>query len=361
MKRLIIVGSPRVEGRSGALADLLFESCIEECPEDEVFLAPVSTLDIAGCNACDWCKRKANGEKGSAALPNGGSVDTAATGALADSPDSPSEEDPNRRCAIRDDMDDIYPLLEDADELIVVAPVYFAGPSSQLKAMLDRFQPYFWTRMRARKRPCTLHVVGEGGDPHGFDPLVGVVRSAAAVAGFRLERVLDWVGKIDETGEIVAEADEYPVSGPVVRAFAGGALAAVGEPAEEAEEPADAEEPAAPASETFAENDFAAQLASQAARRQQRARLDLGENGSERQVIQLDEDGRRVDAAQRGRKRSAQKKHANAKRGTSGVQQAKHDNPHAPKGKGGQAKSGGKQGGKGGNSNRGSKQGKRRG
>ena len=61
MKRLIIVGSPRVEGRSGALADLLFESCIEECPEDEVYLAPVSTLDVAGCNACDFCKRKAQG------------------------------------------------------------------------------------------------------------------------------------------------------------------------------------------------------------------------------------------------------------------------------------------------------------
>ena len=213
MKRLIIVGSPRVEGRSGALADLLFESCIEECPEDEVFLAPVSTLEVAGCNACDWCKR------GSAVLPNGGDADVAATcgsasrgeagdlrtevrgasvfptgcttttGALTDSPNSLSDGDPNdanRRCVIRDDMDDIYPLLEDADELIVAAPVYFAGPSSQLKAVLDRFQPYFWTRQRARRRPCTLHVVGEGGDPHGFDPLVGCVRSAAAVAGFRL-------------------------------------------------------------------------------------------------------------------------------------------------------------------------------
>lgn len=345
MKRLIIVGSPRVEGRSGALADLLFESCIEECPEDEVFLAPVSTLEVAGCNACDWCKRKASGE-------DVGSDDG---DKAADVSDFPSEEDANRRCVIRDDMDDIYPLLEDADELIVVAPVYFAGPSSQLKAVLDRFQPYFWTRQRARRRPCTLHVVGEGGDPHGFDPLVGTVRSAAAVAGFRLERVLDWVGKIDESGEIVAEADEYPISGPVVRAFAGGASAAAVEPVE-----APAEQPAAPAEnapEAFAENDFAAQLASQAARRQQRARLDLGENGSERQVIKLDEEGRRVDAAQHGRKRSAQKKHANAKRGTNGVQQAKHDNPHAQKGKGG-----GKAGGaKGGNANRGGKQGKRRG
>ena len=153
----------------------------------------------------------------------------------------------------------------------------------------------------------------------------------------------------------LAEADEYPISGPVVRAFAGGASAAAVEPVE-----APAEQPAAPAEsapEVFAENDFAAQLASQAARRQQRARLDLGENGSERQVIKLDEEGRRVDAAQHGRKRSAQKKHANAKRGTNGVQQAKHDNPHAQKGKGG-----GKAGGaKGGNANRGGKQGKRRG
>lgn len=346
MKRLIIVGSPRVEGRSGALADLLFESCIEECPEDEVYLAPVSTLDVAGCNACDFCKRKAQG-----AMTEQEAADDEAF------EEQRAEDEAPRRCAIRDDMDDVYPLLEDADELIVVAPVYFAGPSSQLKCMLDRFQPYFWTRTRARKRPCTLHVVGEGGDPHGFDPLVGCVRSAAAVAGFRLERVLDWVGKIDESGEIMDEADEYPVEGPVVRAFAGGKMADQPADAQELpEEDAPVEQFDEP--EAFAEDDFAAQLASQAQRRQNRARLNLGENGAERQVIQLDEDGRRIDAAQHGRKRSAQKKHANAKRGTNGTVQAKHENPHAPKGKGGQGKpgkGGSKQGG-----GRG-KQGKRRG
>ena len=344
MKRLIIVGSPRVEGRSGALADLLFESCIEECPEDEVFLAPVSTLDIAGCTACDFCKRKTKGELTEEEQASEDAFE-----------EQRAEDEVPHRCVIRDDMDDVYPLLEDADELIVVAPVFFAGPSSQLKAMLDRFQPYFWTRTRARKRPCTLHVVGEGGDPHGFDPLVGCVRSAAAVAGFRLERVLNWVGKIDESGEIVAEADEYPVGGPVVRAFAGGALAEAdnNEPAAESEAQLE--------SETFAEGDFAAQLASQAARRQNRPRLSLGENGSERQVIKLDEEGNRIDAAQRGRKRSSQKKYANAKRGTSGANQPQHNNPHVQKGKGGKqgGKSGGSKGGAGGRG--GNKQGKRRG
>ena len=46
MNRLIIVGSPRIDGRSAHLADLLFESCIDECPDDELALAPVSTLAI---------------------------------------------------------------------------------------------------------------------------------------------------------------------------------------------------------------------------------------------------------------------------------------------------------------------------
>ena len=46
MNRLIIVGSPRTDGRSAHLADLLFESCIDECPDDELALAPVSTLRL---------------------------------------------------------------------------------------------------------------------------------------------------------------------------------------------------------------------------------------------------------------------------------------------------------------------------
>lgn len=111
-------------------------------------------------------------------------------------------------CVIDDDMQEIYELIDSADEITVVSPVYFAGPPSQLKALLDRLQPYYWTNARVEeKRPAVLHVVGEGGDPHGFSALVSIVRSALAVAGFRLETVFDWVGKIDESGEITADAE----------------------------------------------------------------------------------------------------------------------------------------------------------
>ena len=44
MNRVIIVGSPRSGGRSAHLAEMLFEANIDECPEDELYLVPVSEL-----------------------------------------------------------------------------------------------------------------------------------------------------------------------------------------------------------------------------------------------------------------------------------------------------------------------------
>ena len=155
----------------------------------------MSTLAIEPCQGCDACKALAARAAGGEAAEDG-----------------QTDEAP-RRCVIDDDMAEVYELIDAADELVVVSPVYFAGAPAQLKALLDRLQPYFWTDERHReKRPATLHVVGEGGDPHGFEPLVGVVRSSLSCAGFALERVLDWVGRIDEEGEITAEAVEHPLA-----------------------------------------------------------------------------------------------------------------------------------------------------
>lgn len=197
MNRLIIVGSPRVDGRSAQLADLLFEACIDECPEDELALAPVSTLNISPCRGCDACRALV--EQAGVPATDGAHGEKAAS----------SDETP-ARCVIQDDMVEVYEFIDAADEIIVVSPVYFAGPPAQLKALFDRLQPYFWANARhAPKRPATLHIVGEGGDPHGFDPLIGITRSVLSCTGFELERMVDWVGKIDQDGEITAEADEY--------------------------------------------------------------------------------------------------------------------------------------------------------
>lgn len=183
MKRLIIVGSPRSNGRSAHLAEMLFEACIDECPDDEVSLAPVSELDIAHCDGCDGCR---NGD--------------------------------DHACVVDDDMTEIREIMDEADELVVVCPVYFSGAPAPMKALLDRCQPYFWTWERGgARRPMTLHIVGEGTNPNGYDALIDEVRSAFAVAGFSLERIVDWVGKIDETGEITSEGEEYVPQGREVK------------------------------------------------------------------------------------------------------------------------------------------------
>lgn len=173
MNRMIVVGSPRTNGRCAALAEELFEACIEECPDDQISLVPLSGVTVKPCTGCNACR-----------------------------------ETEDHACVIDDDMADIREVLDEADELTIVSPVYFASAPATLKAFLDRLQPYFWTNARHEAlRPAALHVVGEGHDPFGFGPLVTTVQSATYTAGFQLDQVINWVGKISAEGEILEDAE----------------------------------------------------------------------------------------------------------------------------------------------------------
>ncbi len=264
MKRVIIVGSPRSNGRSAHLAEMLFEASIDERPEDELFLVPLSEIEVGPCIGCNACRTLSE----VAVQPDDAAKRNGRSKSKSTKRDERIELRP--RCIFDDDMQTVYDLLDDADELVLVSPIYFSGAPAPLKCLLDRMQPYFWANITTgwkgsagandgkgsvgaanekgsakahdanakapdesavpdghaaadghaedgvapapyvprRNRPLTLHVLGEGGDPHGFDPLVSEVKSSLACAGFRLERVLDWVGKINAEGEITAEATE---------------------------------------------------------------------------------------------------------------------------------------------------------
>ena len=205
MHRTIIVGSPRVDGRCAALANEIFESCIDECPDDGVSVVAVSSVDVSpciGCNACESALSKDDARYPE--IPEKG--DPLAQNSLVFKSDSNAHQ-----CVIEDEMSEVRKHIDAADEVIVVSPVYFSGAPSQLKALLDRLQPYFYSNIRSRtksRRPLTLHVVREGGNPFGFEALENVVRSALGVAGFKMERILDWMGCFDENDQIVAEPSE---------------------------------------------------------------------------------------------------------------------------------------------------------
>ncbi|MDO4194014.1 MAG: flavodoxin family protein, partial [Erysipelotrichaceae bacterium] len=42
-------------------------------------------------------------------------------------------------CVQKDDMQEVYDLLKDADMLILASPIYYHGISGQLKCTIDRF------------------------------------------------------------------------------------------------------------------------------------------------------------------------------------------------------------------------------
>lgn len=108
IKLLGIYGSPRKGGNS----DILLDKAISGAKEAgaEVKCIYVRDLKIGGCLECGGCDK---------------------TGV----------------CIIDDDMRDIYPLLQDADAILLAAPVFFYGLPSQAKALVDRAQAMWSKRM----------------------------------------------------------------------------------------------------------------------------------------------------------------------------------------------------------------------
>lgn len=246
MNRLIIMGSPRSHGRCAALAELLFDTYIEQYPHDAIFLAPISelTLDFlhkqlpnasapvplaepsapahmplaeANVSAQPSVAPAQIQDVSTQHVPQ--QFDCAQPGAtqpaqLASTQPVPVTSDPQQLDAYSylfecsDDMKELYAQLNCADELIIVSPVYFSGAPAEFKVLLDRMQPYYLRNRalgveKAAYKPAILHIVGEGGDPHGFKPLASEVKSAFSQAGFAVSRVLNWVGCISEDGSIL--------------------------------------------------------------------------------------------------------------------------------------------------------------
>lgn len=174
---LVIVGSPREKGRCDQLAQALraelhvrgFKCC----------LYSLAKYPVAACNGCEACSL--TGE-----------------------------------CVITGDGFGVLSRhMDSCVAAVVVAPVYFAGPSAWLKAALDRCQVYWARRYKLGcpmppARPAHLLAVGEGGDPFGFDPLATICKSALNSTGLRLtdERVHDFVGEHYGLSRVAAVLDQ---------------------------------------------------------------------------------------------------------------------------------------------------------
>lgn len=100
-KVLVLLGSPRKKGNSAALAERIAKGA--KTAGAQVETVYLHGLDIRPCTGCYKCQKK--GARG---------------------------------CVIKDDMQDIYRSMQEADAWVVASPVYWFTMSAQIKLWMDR-------------------------------------------------------------------------------------------------------------------------------------------------------------------------------------------------------------------------------
>ena len=94
MKILVLNGSPRPNGNTA-------EGARES--GHEVTVVPVCQKKIGGCLACEYCHTKGEG-----------------------------------KCVQQDDMQEIYPVLEEAEMIVLASPIYYHSFTGQLQCAINR-------------------------------------------------------------------------------------------------------------------------------------------------------------------------------------------------------------------------------
>lgn len=147
MQIAAFIGSPRVRGNTDLLVGEVLRGAESvsapsgRCDSERFYL---NKLNIAPCQACEACFKIG-------------------------------------RCRVQDDMQPLYDKLLDADVIILGTPIYFWGPSAQMKLFLDRWYALGQKGVReklAGKRLLLVCAFADT-DPVTAAPTVQLVRTGA--------------------------------------------------------------------------------------------------------------------------------------------------------------------------------------
>ncbi len=113
----------------------------------------------------------------------------------------------NGPCIIEDGMSRIYDEFSKADLLVLATPIHFSGPSSVMKTIIDRFQPYWFDRDLPHPTRVVALMCGGSPEPR-FDPTVRIFRAFSVTIG------MEWLGhcEVKDTDNTLGEGSEAIVS-----------------------------------------------------------------------------------------------------------------------------------------------------
>jgi multimeric flavodoxin WrbA len=155
MKIVALLGSPRKGGNTDVLADALLRGARKEGAEVEKIA--LRDRKIAPCRACYGCKKSG-------------------------------------KCVIEDDMAGVLKDLLEADVWVFATPVYWWGPSAQLKLALDRMFPFCHADnglpARVKGKRFVLVTASEDDPKKAAPHVVGMMKEAMKYLG------LQWSGQL---------------------------------------------------------------------------------------------------------------------------------------------------------------------
>jgi len=176
MKILALVGSPRREGNTDLLVEQILRGSRTSGHNAEKLFLYDYTISL--CVDCRECKK-------------GDYV-----------------------CCVNDEMQKIYPRMEEADLIIFGTPVYWYCPSAKMKLLVDRMRPFVANGKLRGKRAVVVAPSAEGAKACG--PLVEMFRLCFGYLG--MEFVGEVLVKAYERGEVAENRGEME------RAYEFGAL-----------------------------------------------------------------------------------------------------------------------------------------
>lgn len=130
MQILVLNGSPRPNGNTRQMISAFREGA--ESAGHKVDVIDVCRKKIAGCLACEYCHTKGNST-----------------------------------CIQKDDMQEIYLLLEKAEMLVIASPIYYHGITGQLKCAIDRFYAAAYPQKPKNLKKAAM--ILSSGDPQMYD------------------------------------------------------------------------------------------------------------------------------------------------------------------------------------------------
>jgi len=167
-KILAVYGSPRKKGNSTVLANqIILGAASEGAKVETVYL---NGLNIKPCQGCYSCQAK--DAKG---------------------------------CVVKDDMQDVYSKIVDADALIIASPVYWFSMSAQTKIFMDRcIALYNEDNEKSRLYGKTLAIAMTYGDKDAFSSgCINALRTFQDAYRFVGADIAGMVyGSAEEPGEI---------------------------------------------------------------------------------------------------------------------------------------------------------------